>query len=140
MNMSFENTKVARLIALGVTARQHPMVDPNKPAATTTPVKAASPEQRQFACPLGCANRHACTAQEMGPVMIKLKTVQTITCLGRSSVYARINPNNPSYDPSFPKPIRLSTGSGRAIAWVASEVSDYLASRITESRIGGHNE
>lgn len=52
--------------------------------------------------------------------------------LSRSTIYDRIDPKSKRYDPSFPKPIRLGTGS--AIGWIESEVDNYLRQQIELSR------
>jgi prophage regulatory protein len=49
--------------------------------------------------------------------------------VGRSTVYDWMNPNSPRYDPSFPIPIKLSY-TGGAIAWIESEVDEWLAARV----------
>ena len=43
------------------------------------------------------------------------------------TVYDWINPKSPRFDNSFPKPVRLGINS---IAWVDSELEDWLAKRI----------
>ncbi|WP_426119851.1 helix-turn-helix transcriptional regulator [Pseudomonas sp. DSP3-2-2] len=54
--------------------------------------------------------------------LIKLSRVQSKTSLGKTSIYT---------DPTFPKPIR--TGA-RAVAWIESEVDEWIACRIAKSR------
>lgn len=49
--------------------------------------------------------------------------------IGRSTLYDWMNPNSPRHDPSFPVPIKLSY-SGGAIAWIESEVDEWLAARV----------
>jgi prophage regulatory protein len=51
--------------------------------------------------------------------------------LSRSTIYDRINPKSPRYDPTFPKPIRLGGG---AVGWLAHEVDDWLRRQIEASR------
>jgi prophage regulatory protein len=54
---------------------------------------------------------------------IKLNEVKEITALGRSSIYAFIE------EGKFPKQVSLG---GRAVAWVESEVIDWIESKIQE--------
>mgnify|MGYP003584827229 CR=1 FL=1 len=66
-----------------------------------------------------------------GPVILRIGAVQLRVGLKRSSIYARINPKDPRYDPTFPKQIHLSAHS---VGWVESEIFDWVISRITASR------
>lgn len=65
--------------------------------------------------------------------ILKVSQVAEQVGLKRASVYARTNPNSPSYDPSFPKPIKLGAGA-RASGFVASEVEAWLDNVIKLSR------
>ena len=64
--------------------------------------------------------------------LLKRQEVERLTSLGRSAIYARLNPQHPQYDPSFPKPVPIGGDPGRATAvrWVASEVSTWIQARI----------
>jgi prophage regulatory protein len=55
--------------------------------------------------------------------LIKLKEVMDCTGLGRSTIYNYI------VDKTFPKPVSLGL---RAVAWVESEVQDWILDRIEE--------
>lgn len=57
--------------------------------------------------------------------ILRLPGVQARTGLSRSSIYLRIAQG------SFPKPIRLGE---RAVGWLDSEVSDWLAHRVRQTR------
>ncbi|MGJ0515469.1 MAG: helix-turn-helix transcriptional regulator [Methylomicrobium sp.] len=63
---------------------------------------------------------------------IRLSAVIQITSISRSGVYARLNPRSPSYDPTFPRPIKLSSGPRGAVAWVLSEIQAWVRSKIAE--------
>ena len=52
--------------------------------------------------------------------------------LSRTTIYDKMNPDSPRYDPSFPTPIRL--GNGAAVGWLAHEVEDWLSQQIQISR------
>lgn len=52
--------------------------------------------------------------------------VLDITKQGRSSLYARCNPKSPSFDPTFPVPVRIGSSSVR---WIASEIEAWIESR-----------
>jgi len=60
--------------------------------------------------------------------------VEATTGLSRSSIYARINPKSPGYDPTFPKSISLG---GRAVGWIESEIETWLEEQISQSRPTG---
>lgn len=63
--------------------------------------------------------------------LLRRKQVEQSLGLSRSTIYARLDPKSRHYDPDFPKPIKLGTTS---IAFVESEVQDYIAHRIADSR------
>lgn len=68
------------------------------------------------------------------PILLRRSQVEVITGLKRSSIYGRINPSCKQYDPDFPKPISLSTGAKGGVAWIASEVTAWIETRIAASR------
>ncbi|MDH1451994.1 helix-turn-helix transcriptional regulator [Aeromonas caviae] len=47
--------------------------------------------------------------------------------LSRSTIYNKLNPKSKSYDPDFPKPLRLGSSS---VGWLLSSVHQWLTSRI----------
>lgn len=55
--------------------------------------------------------------------LMKIKEVMQVTTLARATVYKYMELG------SFPKPVSLG---GRAVAWVADEVEDWVAQRIAE--------
>ena len=57
--------------------------------------------------------------------ILRLPAVQTITGLGRSTIYLRIS------EGSFPASVSLGA---RAVGWVESEIEDFLAQQIKQSR------
>ena len=63
--------------------------------------------------------------------LIRRKQVEQAIGLSRSSIYARLNEKSHHYDPTFPKPIRLSDSS---VAWIESEIQNWIESRIAASR------
>lgn len=58
--------------------------------------------------------------------LLRLPQVREATGLARSTIYLLVSQHR------FPAPIKL-TGA-RATAWVAQEVSDWIAQRIADSR------
>jgi prophage regulatory protein len=68
-----------------------------------------------------------------GPVrvMMRLKVLQNCTGLSKSTIYDKVNPDSPRYDPTFPKQVLISAG---VVAWVATEVDAWIASRIEAGR------
>lgn len=59
------------------------------------------------------------------PSILRRKQVQARTGLSRSTIYFRIS------EGTFPAPVRLGA---RAVGWIESEISDWLADRINASR------
>lgn len=68
-------------------------------------------------------------------VILRRKQLEARTGLSRSSIYGRLSPKSPQYDPSFPKPIRLGAGFSRggSVGWIEAEVNDWIVARA-ESR------
>lgn len=66
--------------------------------------------------------------------LLRRKQVEQSLGLSRSTIYARLDPKSRHYDPDFPTPIKLGTTS---IAFVESEVQEYIAKRIAASRMEG---
>ncbi|MBE0472391.1 MAG: AlpA family phage regulatory protein [Methyloprofundus sp.] len=64
-------------------------------------------------------------------VLINIKEVTRRLCMSRSSIYRRLNPNDPSYDPSFPKPVKLGDSITR---WVESEINQWLQSNLNSRK------
>ena len=59
------------------------------------------------------------------PTILRRPAVQARTGLSRSTIYLRVA------EGTFPRPVSLGA---RAVGWVESEVSDWLAGRIAASR------
>ena len=59
---------------------------------------------------------------------LKRPDVQAMTSLSRSSIYALMEQGK------FPKQIKLSE---RSVAWIESEIQDWLKSRVSASRQEG---
>jgi prophage regulatory protein len=57
--------------------------------------------------------------------ILRRKQVQARTGLSRSTIYLRVAQG------TFPAPVRLGL---RAVGWIESEISDWLAGRIAASR------
>jgi prophage regulatory protein len=59
--------------------------------------------------------------------IVRIPTVKARTALSRSSIYKFIGAGK------FPKPVRLGP---RAVGWVESEVDEWIAACIADSRQG----
>lgn len=67
--------------------------------------------------------------------IIRRKRLEERTGLSRSTIYARINPKSPAYDPEFPRPIELGQGmKNPPVGWVESEVDAWLQVQVQKSR------
>ena len=62
------------------------------------------------------------------PAFLRRKQVETRTGLSRSTIYQFIK------DGAFPKPVPLGP---RAVGWLESEVSEWIAARVKIARDGG---
>lgn len=64
------------------------------------------------------------------PAFLRRKQVEIRTGLSRSTIYQYIK------DGAFPRPVPLGP---RGVAWLESEVSDWIAARVTRARGGDHS-
>ena len=62
--------------------------------------------------------------------ILNIKAVIDITALSRSTIYEMINEKSKYYDPTFPKPVRLSESR---IGWSAWEINQWIEDKL-ESR------
>lgn len=65
--------------------------------------------------------------------IIRRREVERRLGISRSTIYDRLNPRSPRHDPAFPRPISLG-GASRCIGFVESEVDEYIAALIEQSR------
>lgn len=56
--------------------------------------------------------------------LLRGREVDRKTGTSRSSRYAKLDPNNPAFDPRYPVPVRVGANSVR---WIESEVDTYIA-------------
>ena len=59
--------------------------------------------------------------------IINIKEVILFTSISRAKIYEMIKVDSKYYDPSFPKPVRLSESR---IGWVALEVHQWIEAKI----------
>lgn len=59
--------------------------------------------------------------------IINIKEVIQFTSISRAKIYEMINVDSRYYDPSFPKPVRLSESR---IGWVALEIHQWIEAKI----------
>lgn len=58
--------------------------------------------------------------------MLRIKHVQQLLNISRSSIYYKLNPSSPYFDPTFPRPIKL----GRSMtAWSTHAIQNWLNSK-----------
>ncbi len=65
------------------------------------------------------------SSSNLSQILIRRKEVERLTSLSRSRIYTLIKQN------AFPKPISLGSMS---VAWIESEIHEWIATRITELR------
>lgn len=66
--------------------------------------------------------------------ILRRKQLEEKLGLGKSAIYARLDPKSPHFDPAFPKPIDLGGGKNPPIGWIEAEADAWLSSRIELSR------
>lgn len=59
--------------------------------------------------------------------IINIKEVIQLTSISRAKIYEMINVDSKYYDPTFPKPVRLSESR---IGWSAWEVNQWIESKL----------
>ena len=59
--------------------------------------------------------------------IINIKDVIQFTSISRAKIYEMINVDSKYYDPTFPKPVRLSESR---IGWVAWEVNQWIEGKL----------
>ncbi|MHA3080688.1 helix-turn-helix transcriptional regulator [Acinetobacter sp. ANC 5502] len=59
--------------------------------------------------------------------IINIKDVIQFTSISRAKIYEMINVDSKYYDPSFPKPVRLSESR---IGWSALEINQWIESKL----------
>ena len=59
--------------------------------------------------------------------IINIKEVIQFTSISRAKLYEMINVNSKYYDPTFPRPVRLSESR---IGWVAWEVHQWIEAKL----------
>jgi prophage regulatory protein len=62
---------------------------------------------------------------------IEIEEVSFKTTWSRAAIYALGDPKSEMHDPSWPLPVRLGR---RKVAWVESEIDDWLDAKIAEAR------
>jgi prophage regulatory protein len=59
--------------------------------------------------------------------ILKINEVLELTSLSRATHFAKLNAKSKSYDPNYPKPIKLGP---RSVGYVEQEVIDWLRARM----------
>ena len=57
------------------------------------------------------------------PRILRLKQLQQLLSISRSTIYDRMNSSSPRYDPDFPKPVKLG---GYAVGWIELDVVAWI--------------
>ena len=61
------------------------------------------------------------------------REVERAAGLGKTSIYEKLNPASEKYDPSFPKPVVLST---RCVRWRSDEIQAWMDARSADREAG----
>ena len=65
---------------------------------------------------------------------VRAKTAYGMTGDGKSHFWARQNPKDPAWDPTFPASFKLDDSPRSATVWFADEIEAWLESRANASR------
>lgn len=65
---------------------------------------------------------------------VRAKTAYGMTGDGKSHFWARQNPKDPAWDPTFPASFKLDDSPRSATVWFADEIEAWLESRAIASR------
>src|SRR5689334_663269 len=71
----------------------------------------------------------------MADKVLRFPAVRDKLGISRSSIYDRLNPRSPRYDPTFPRLVRLGP-TARAVGLLERELDDWLARQVERSRKG----
>ncbi|MGP5505240.1 helix-turn-helix transcriptional regulator [Psychrobacter celer] len=84
--------------------------------------------------PLNANNQQNVTIPSMPqiPRMLPLKQVVHYTGLSSTTIYDMLDRRSKRYDPTFPIQVKLSKGR---VAWVESEVAQWIESKIATARV-----
>jgi len=66
-------------------------------------------------------------ADRCHPHLLRLPALIKRTQRCKSRLYNMMNPRSAEFDPTFPLPIRIGS---RAVAWVESEVDEWLSAQL----------
>lgn len=66
--------------------------------------------------------------------ILRLPAVSTLVGLARSTIYAKLDPSSDQYDPTFPRPLKLSM---RAIGWREGDIEAWIESRTVADNVAG---
>ena len=66
--------------------------------------------------------------------ILRFNHVCELTGLARSTIYTRLDPNNPHYDPTFPRPHRSGP---RLTVWNSNEIYKWIDQQLTRTLNGG---
>jgi len=71
--------------------------------------------------------RAASTTTTTSLKILKIKEVLEMTSLSRATHFAKLDEKSKSFDPDYPKPIKLGV---RSVGYVEQEVIDWLQTRM----------
>ena len=66
--------------------------------------------------------------------LMKRQEVEAKVTLGCSAIYARMDAKSQYYDSTFPRPVPLGKGKNPPVAWIESEIDDWIAAQVENSR------
>lgn len=69
------------------------------------------------------------------PLVLRVRHVCQLLNISRSSLYEKISPSSPRYDPTFPRPFKLGAApSSKAIGFWAEAIASWVQARIEASK------
>ena len=61
---------------------------------------------------------------------IRIQAVLDKIGISKASLYSRLQEGSPSFDPTFPKPVKLSPARNGTVAWAEEEVDNWMLSLL----------
>lgn len=122
--MSFQSSATSAPASASISHRRHPLAQAIAVSAEEAATQTSSSDSDLFR-----RVEALCRALQLGPNLdqaIRLPELLAIVGVSKSTWYARLNANSPSYDPRAPKPFKLGASERSPSVWWRSAVMAYV--------------
>jgi prophage regulatory protein len=66
--------------------------------------------------------------------ILRRRQLESKIGLSRSAIYARLDPDSPQFDATFPRPVSLGAGKTSPVGWYEHEIDNWLNGLATTHR------